>query len=102
MSEEEKVANQRGPAMGELGWAGNAVVLLSPKHNVVDNDWVARVSIVDGLVSCDSPEHLDDWNRNGILGRSDRGVLYPRDGQAFLDELPFAYRSPYLWAEIVG
>lgn len=102
MSGEDKDANQRVPAIGELGWAGNAVVLMSPKHSGADSDWVARVSIVDGLVTCDSPEHLDDWKWKGILGRSDKGVLYPQDGQAFLDELPFVYRSPYLWAEPTG
>ena len=101
MSHEDKDANQSAPKTGDFGWAGKTVVLMSPEHGEPDSNWVARVSIVDGSVTCDNADQLEDWNRNGILGRSDKGVIYPRDGQTFLDELPFVYRSVYLWAEPV-
>lgn len=97
MSDKPKDTNQTTRNAGEPGWAGKIVVLMSPKDRKPVA--IATVSLEDGLVSCDDANILEDWNSTGILGRSEKGIIYPRDGQAFLDELPFAYRSPYLWAE---
>ena len=38
------------------------------------------------------------WTREGIVGRSQTGRVFPSDGQAFLDELPFVYKTIYLMA----
>lgn len=51
-----------------------------------------------GQVRTDVPALIALWRRQGIVGRSDRGRLFPHHGQDFLDELPFVYRSPYLMA----
>jgi hypothetical protein len=45
------------------------------------------------------PEMFRSWESEGIVGRGSQGRLYPKDGQKFLDELPFMYKSAYLWAE---
>lgn len=85
-------------AAGTPGWVGRRVELVShtgPGGRTIE----ARVWLdaADHL-SCDRPELLDRWAREGIVGRSQQARLFPRDGQAFLDELPFVYRTPYLSA----
>ena len=83
---------------GSPGWAGSKVVLRGlDKTGRVET--MAEVWIDDnGNVSCDSSELLADWEQEGVVGRSSKGRLFPKDGQAFLDELPFAFRSAYFLA----
>ncbi len=85
-------------AAGTPGWVGRTVELIS--HSSASGRTIeARVWLdaADHLL-CDRPELLDRWSRDGVLGRSQQGRLFPRDGQRFLDELPFVYRTPYLSA----
>lgn len=61
----------------------------------------AEVSLdANGQLHCTRHDLLEVWVDEGIVGRGDQGRLFPSDGARFLDELPFAYRSPYLWAEV--
>lgn len=85
-------------AAGTPGWVGPRVDLVTTtaegERKVEARVWLEP----SGAVSCDRAELLGHWHRAGIVGRSDRGRLHPADGQAFLDELPFAYHSAYLMA----
>lgn len=88
------VAPEAGP-----GWVGKRVVLRQPgkgdKPEVLGEVWLDA----QGKVQTGLKQLLTTWEKDGIVGRGDKGRLYPRDGQRFLDELPFMYKSPYLWAE---
>lgn len=69
------------------------------------NSQITTVALVgyeetSGLALCDSPDLSQEWCR-GIVGRQQNGRIFPSDGHRFLEELPFVYRSAYLWAEKV-
>ena len=84
-------------AVGRYGWTGGALILISISadgHRTTRG----RVWLEDGTARTDLAGALARWERDGVVGRSDRGRLYPRDGQAFIDELPFVYQGPYLHA----
>lgn len=81
------------------GWAGNAVELITMRAD--KGERLALVWLDGGTVRCDNQQLFDEWTARGIMGRQSRGFIFPRDGQAFLDELPFAYRGAYTWAEPV-
>ncbi len=49
----------------------------------------------------DNQELMAQWQKAGILGRPEFGRVFPQDGARFLEELPYMYRSNYLWAEQV-
>ena len=63
---------------------------------------VALVGVEEtsGLALCDSSDLAQEWSK-GVVGRQQNGRLFPSDGQRFLEELPFVYRSAYLWAESI-
>lgn len=83
---------------GTPGWVGRKVELVGHTAGG-DRTSVARVWLdAADRLACDRAELLDRWTREGIVGRSQHGRLFPRDGQRFLDELPFVYRTPYLAA----
>lgn len=75
-------------AAGYPGWAGESLVLLDGLGTVR-----ARIWLEGGEVRCSQLGLLQMWTRTGVIGRGDRGTVFPADGQAFLDELPFAYRN---------
>ena len=52
-----------------------------------------------GTVECDNVRMQHTWEDHGIVGRASRGRLFPKDGQSFLDELPFVYKGGYVRAE---
>lgn len=83
---------------GEPGWVGDAV-----RVQALDEEGepkpLAWVRLVSGVVISDNADLLEKWTQEGIVGRASQGRLYPRDGQKFLDELPYHYKSPYCWAE---
>lgn len=88
----------------EFGWTGPEVRLCKTSEDL-EAETVATVRLSDDSPAqawCDSREIMAKWEAVGVVGRADRGRVFPRDGQAFLDELPFAYRSAYLWAEPTG
>jgi hypothetical protein len=81
------------------GWVGRRVALRRPGVGE-DADTVAEVWLDEaGRVAASAAHLLEQWQREGIVGRASQGRLYPRDGQKFMDELPYMYKSPYLWAE---
>lgn len=83
----------------QVGWVGQSVQVLKigPEHTPMVS---ATVSLDgNGTVTCDNSEMMENWIAQGIVGRPEKGRLFPAQGQLFLDELPFVYRSPYLWAE---
>lgn len=85
---------------GDPGWAGQAVRLRRLDETAEPRDvTVVRMDTVTRSAVCDHTVLMDSWKEQGIVGRADQGRVYPHDGQKFLDELPFAYRSAYLWAE---
>lgn len=61
----------------------------------VAHAWVGE----DGTVRCDDAALLDEWTNSGIVGRFKNGRLFPKDGVAFMEELPYMYKSIYLHAE---
>jgi hypothetical protein len=81
------------------GWAGGKVLLRKPGPQdtpvLFGEVWLDKA----GKVHASLPDMLKLWEAEGIVGRGDHGRLYPKDGQKFLDELPFMYKSAYLWAE---
>ncbi len=83
---------------GDPGWAGPSVLLL--RLGLDDGPRVAaRAALADdGAVIIDDDRLRQEWEAKGIVGRSEMGRVYPRDGQAFLDELPFMYRGAHLRA----
>jgi hypothetical protein len=88
------------PGQGDPGWVGGAVRLqkLGP-DGAPSLVAVARLSLDGSAVTCDRPELLEQWAQKGIVGRASHGRLFPHDGQAFLDELPYMYKSAYFFAE---
>lgn len=88
-------------AVGDNGWAGQALKLAGLDADGNDTT-LARVWLNEqGQIVCDEKRFLDEWEHEGIVGRSSSGRLFPKDGQRFLDELPFAYKSAYCRAEPV-
>ncbi|MFZ9887444.1 MAG: hypothetical protein ACO3JL_08065 [Myxococcota bacterium] len=86
--------------IGEPGWTGQAVRLRRLNDEGEPVTWGMVTLHDDGVtVTCEPAELLTGWERDGILGRAHFGVVYPRDGRRFLDELPFMYKSPYCFAE---
>lgn len=53
----------------------------------------AEVWLASGEVQCSNLKLLERWAAEGVVGRGAMGRLHPAHGQAFLDELPFAYRG---------
>lgn len=85
------------PQEGEPGWAGDQVTVYGLDAT---GDQVALCTVrLQGEVAVPSTNRFPEWETEGIVGRGQLGRVFPRDGQRFLDELPFAYRSAYLWAE---
>ena len=78
-------------AKGDPGWVG-AHVRIVELYGDAQTRIFANVRLVDGVVTCDRDELMDEWCREGVKGRASSPRLYPSDGQAFLDELPYAYR----------
>ncbi len=77
------------------------VTVLIKRYNAKGEATVlARVWIDEhGQARCDDAKLLERWTKDGIVGRASRGVLYPKDGSAFVEELPFIYRAPQFVAE---
>jgi hypothetical protein len=64
---------------------------------------IATVRLDDqGVVRSDRAALLAEWTASGILGRASQGRLYPKDGRAFPEELPYAFRSPTFLAVVQG
>lgn len=82
---------------GDPGWVGSEVRILG-LDATGDPVRVCAVRLEQGVAVC-QPPRFPEWDEQGIVGRAEAGRLFPRDGQRFLDELPYAYRSAYLWAE---
>ncbi len=99
VSQEKKRMNL-SPNAGNPGWTGSTVLLKKLDKQLTES---VRATVTlnpkTGTVSCDDKDLLDQWNTEGIFGRQQSGRLYPKDGQKFLDELPFVYKSAYFWAE---
>lgn len=86
--------------VGQPGWAGQGVRLMQLDQEGNPIPWATVLLDDDGLtVLCDSADLLSEWERMGIIGRATSGILFPRDGRRFLDELPFVYKSAYCFAE---
>ena len=60
---------------------------------------VALVGLNEGKASTEHRQLMADWEKTGILGRPEYGRVFPNDGERFLEELPYMYRSVYFWAE---
>jgi hypothetical protein len=60
---------------------------------------VALVGLDQGRAATDHKQLMADWEKAGIVGRPEQGRVFPQDGERFLNELPFMYRSVYFWAE---
>lgn len=88
--------------VGQAGWAGQAVRLMRLDEQGRPVLW-AMVSLDDDgrTLRCEPAELLMEWEREGVVGRAATGLLFPRDGRRFLDELPFVFKSPYCFAEPV-
>lgn len=85
---------------GTPGWAGNGVRLI--RLDEEGNPTIfATVSLDErkDVLSCDHDGLMEEWRRDGILGRASQGTVFPSDARRFLDELPFMYKSPYFFAE---
>jgi hypothetical protein len=85
-----KVPRDR-PAVAVLGLARGGE---SITHGVA---WLDE----NNMVKCTAAWLLDTWCEEGILGRHTEGRLFPKDGQRFLNELPYAYRGGYHRAQIL-
>lgn len=88
-----------GNIKGEPGWAGEVVLI----YTIDQNSSEPRISTVVYLdrsesIRCSDQALLAKWEEEGIVGREEKGRLYPKDGQNFLDELPFMYKSAYYMA----
>ncbi len=83
---------------GSAGWVGRQVRIcrLCSDTSV---QTVATIRLDQGKAVCDDPKLLSEWVADGVKGRPDTPRLFPKDGQRFLDELPYVYRYTYLWAE---
>ena len=87
-------------AQGEDGWAGPVVYIRRLDGDEEPRLWAIAHLASDGTtVTCDKASLLQKWVDKGIVGRASRGRLFPHQGQAFLDELPYMYRSAYMMAE---
>lgn len=54
----------------------------------------------DGQAVCDDPGEQEEVEHDGIVGR--HGLLYPKDGEAFLRGLPYEYAgSSFIRAIII-
>lgn len=82
------------------GDAGSGrVVVLAAYSTDGAREIIARVWLdADGQVRCSDPALLARWVNTGIVGRADRGELFPKDGARFLEELPFMYKNIYMHA----
>lgn len=88
----------RGPRPAVAGG-----VILYGLDDVGDDMTLAKAWLNDaGTVECDNAAFRDAWLQAGIVGRADHGRLFPEDGQAFLDELPYVYKGGYVRAEPVS
>ena len=90
-------ARRQRPEDFPPGWTGGVVVV---KHVQGDGSvaQLARVSVQAGVVVVDSDQLRALFEREGVVGRAHLGRLWPKDGAAFVDELPFALRG-LTWAE---
>ncbi|MDG6906734.1 MAG: hypothetical protein JRN20_13215 [Nitrososphaerota archaeon] len=89
--------------VGQAGWARDTVVLKSlSKDLTVKDSALAWLEPDTGKVDCTNQVLLRKWQEEGIFGRQISGRLYPKDGQKFLDELPFVYNGSYFWAEPIN
>lgn len=86
-------------AQGEPGWVGARVRFVRLSDEGEPEVWARAWLTADGSVACDRPDLLAEWQREGVLGRASAGLLHPQAGQAFLDELPYMYKSAYCFAE---
>lgn len=85
-------------AEGDPGWAGEQVTVFGLDS---EGEPVELCSVrLQGQAAVPSTDRFPEWESEGIVGRGQTGRVFPRDGQRFLDELPYAYRSAYLWAEV--
>lgn len=85
---------------GEDGWAGPVVYIRRLDEHEEPRLWAIAHLASDGTtVTCDNASLLQKWTEKGIVGRASRGRLFPHQGQAFLDELPYMYKSAYMMAE---
>lgn len=82
---------------GDPGWVGPVVKVMA-LDATSSPEVVCVVRLRDGRAVA-HPDSFPEWETEGVLGRSQSGRVFPGDGQRFLDELPYAYRSAYLWAE---
>jgi hypothetical protein len=86
------------------GWAGRAVVIkgLAPKTDgkvqVLCSAWLDE----SGTVLSDSEQAMRSWQSTGIVGRAGNGRLFPKDGQRFLDELPYSYKNAHMQAQPIS
>lgn len=86
--------------VGQPGWAGEAVRLLRLDEEGRPVLWATvRLDSDGATILCDPADLLTEWEREGIVGRAASGIVFPRDGRRFLDELPFMYKSAYCFAE---
>jgi len=77
-----------------------AAALLRATESDGEQTTIARVWVDDsGVVQIDNEQFADLWRKKGIVGRADHGRLYPKDGQAFVDELPYMYKGSHLRAQ---
>lgn len=83
--------------MAEILVSSISIRELGPDGESVE---VARVRLVDGQAFTTNADLMADWTESGIVGRMEAGRVYPKDGQRFLEELPYMYRSAYFWAEM--
>jgi len=72
------------------------------------DDWekrkVAECFLKEGQVVCTKPKLLEDDQTYGIANVAEgkwEEKVYPKDGELFLRNLPFHYKNPYLFAELV-
>lgn len=84
-----------GVDVGEPGWVGRSLSIYAT-DSLGARRIRGRVWLDGGEAVTDLPALQALWSQDGLIGRGDRGRLFPSDGQAFLDELPFAYRSACL------
>ncbi len=97
---QEKKKMAAFPNAGNPGWTGNTVLLKKLDKQLAETvRATVKLEPKSGTVSCDDKDLLEQWNTEGIFGRQQNGRVYPKDGQKFLDELPFVYKSAYFWAE---
>ncbi|HPD60227.1 MAG TPA: hypothetical protein PKV48_00495 [Thermodesulfobacteriota bacterium] len=65
---------------------------------------VAEVFMKEDQTVCTKPNLLKDDERYGIVNVAEgklKELVYPKDGEVFLRNLPYHYKNPYLFAELV-